>query len=127
MKNEPDFLFDNCRTCKWRNNDLLDPPCDQCDLIEVNTKWQPADPPINEVEAVQAAVEIHDGEVDARLSALEAEVKRLRERKACQWCHGTGVFSFPHYRSSTACVVTISDNKCHYCNGTGYMESEDKC
>jgi hypothetical protein len=111
-----------CSTCKYHPLDFDDEPCKSCR----RSHWQPRQPekgtPIGDAVIVPDLIAILD-----RLSALEAEVKRLASRKACQWCHGTGVFSFPHYRSSTACVVTISDNKCHYCNGTGYIESEDKC
>jgi len=50
----------------------------------------------------------------ASLTALEAEVKRLSERRVCPNCHGVGGFGNPY--TKLLCLV---------CNGTGYIESEE--
>ena len=67
-----------------------------------------------------------------RVTALEAEVKRLASRKVCQECGGSGELTDTHYVTRDMAIdagdrsmegMPIDDNyPCGNCNGTGYID-----
>ena len=107
-------VIKSCVTCKFHDLAGCFEPCKTCivgNLITQNN-WQPISTPVE----TPPVIENDHSTIANRVSALEAEVKRLASRKVCWHCKGVGAYAGEFFERV----------KCETCNGTGYIESEEK-